>query len=60
MPIPKGWEVRAIVSRLIREGYTDFYSLQRGTIKDIFDMMLLLEWNNYAQAYAENTAKLNR
>ena len=60
IPVPEGWEVRSLAARLVKEGYTSYFELKQGSIKDVFEMLLLLEWNDYAQAYAEQLAKANR
>lgn len=50
--MPAGWEMKALINRLIREGYADYFALKTSSIRDIFNMLLLLEWNDHAQAYA--------
>ena len=55
--MPDGWEMRALFNRLIKEGYTDYEGLKRGTIRDVYNMLLMLEWNDHATAHAEIAAK---
>ena len=62
VPIPDGWEARAIVSQLIAAGmcsYTDI-ATNKITMRDLFRMMHLRDWNNYAQDYAYNVKKMEQ
>lgn len=59
IPIPEGWEVRAVVNRLVKEQYCTYAELKQMSMKDMFDMMLLLDWQDYVTAYGETLRKVN-
>jgi len=42
---------------LVREGYCSYYELKKGTYKDIYNMLLMLEWSDYVQEKIDEMAK---
>ena len=60
IPVPDGWEMKALFNRLIREGYADYNALKSCSMRDIYNMLHMLEWNDHAQAYAAVLAKANK
>ena len=51
--------MKALFNRLIKDGYATYFELQRCTMRDVFNMMHLLEWNDHALAYADVLRKAN-
>lgn len=48
-----------MLNRIVKEQYCSYAELKQMTMKDLFDIMLLMDWNDYATAYGEALRRAN-
>lgn len=44
-------------NRILDSNMCDYFALQKCSLRDVFDMLLILDWRDYAQGYAEIVKK---
>lgn len=54
MPVPDGWAARAQINRILQAGLCSYTELKNMSIEDVYYLISLLDWRDYAQGYADN------
>jgi len=57
--IPDGWQMTAMISRIVTSGACSYPELRKLTVGDVFRMLEMLDWKDYAAAAAERQVKAN-
>lgn len=55
IPIPEGWQGRALAARLVSAGMCSYMDLISGrvTVRDFFEMLRVVDWRDYITALGQ-------